>query len=75
MEVRLRVLDQRPRSTLADLPRDSYAALGMCAIAMIWVCPSFDLVVAHNPGLLLDTRDEAGDRAPGLLRLIVDACE
>ena len=59
---------------LPGLPRDSYAASGMYGIALIWVCPSLDLVVAHNPGLFLDRPIEAENKAPGLLELIVDAC-
>lgn len=59
---------------LPDLPRDSYVAAGRGGIALVWVCPSLDLVVAHNPGLLFDRPDESENSAPGLLRLIADAC-
>jgi CubicO group peptidase (beta-lactamase class C family) len=59
---------------LPGLPHDSYAASGAYGIALIWVCPSLDLVVAHNPGPYLDKEDPSENKAPGLLRLIVNAC-
>ena len=59
---------------LPGLPHDSYAASGAYGIALIWVCPSLDLVVAQNPGLYLDKEDETENKLPGLLRLVVDAC-
>ena len=59
---------------LPGLPRDSYVAAGNYGIALIWVCPGLDLVVAHNPGLLLDKEEEAANRVAGFLQLIVDAC-
>jgi CubicO group peptidase (beta-lactamase class C family) len=60
---------------LPGLPRDSYAASGAYGIALIWVCPSLDLIVAHNPGPFLDKEDASENKAPGLLKLIVDACK
>ncbi len=59
---------------LPGLPRDSYAASGAYGIALIWVCPSLDLVVAHNPGPYLDKEDPSENKAPDLLKLIADAC-
>jgi CubicO group peptidase (beta-lactamase class C family) len=53
----------------ANLPRDSYAAVG-AGYQHIWVCPSLDLVVVQSPGLWAS--QEAKDSV--LLEAIAEAC-
>ena len=53
-----------------SLPLDSYAASG-AGSQHIWVCPSLDLVVVQSPGLW----ENQAENDPGLLRLLVDACQ
>ena len=43
--------------TWPDVPRDSFAAWGGGS-RHIWVCPSLDLVVVHNPGFWTNDRDQ-----------------
>ena len=55
-----------------DLPRDSFAAAGAGA-KLIWVCPSLGLVVAQNPGLWDQLRQEQKLDQNGTLARILDA--
>ena len=53
----------------ADLPRDSYSAVG-AGYQHIWVCPSLDVVVVQSPG----PWESQEARDPVLLKTISEAC-